>query len=172
MKYLLACILLLGIGACSSTVPQEGDSHSSLDSVEVLRPRPEDIVWTSEFENEAVLIASEVSIEGPPGLLKHFAMQQNDRDFEQRTRASAQGLTQEARVKPDLVQSATRGAWPPLRAQLDNLTIAVSHRLRVLERPENCDVVVEARGEVVWKCIPLEEEKRGETLRLVGEIER
>ncbi len=125
--------------------------------------------WTDAFETASVLLAREVSIEGPPGLVAHFALQQNPRDFDFHAEGTARGFLQESSVKQDLAASAAV-SWPPLRAQLDNLMIAASHRIRVLERPELCDVVVAARGEVMWKCLAPEQERRGETLRLVGAV--
>ena len=166
LPYLAVCALALG--ACRSATPISADPAGAEPETAAGAARQVDYgPWTEAFLGEAVLLAREVSIEGPPGLLEHFAIGQNPLDFTVDVRATPAGLLQEVRVREELANLPPT-AWPPLRAQLDNLMIAVTHRLRVLERPGDGDVVVSARGEVLWKSVSPPEEKRGESLRLAG----
>ena len=127
-------------------------------------------IWTDAFEPEAVLVAEDVWIEGPPGLLQHVVVAQNARDFDQVVRMTPEGFFQQSQVKPELAGGAAT-AWSPLRAQLDNLIIAPSHRIRVLERFEPTDVIVRARGRVVWKRTDGSGEQRGDRVELVGQLD-
>ena len=158
---------MAALAACASPSPSPSESESAAAQQQALAISA---AWTDAFEAEAVLVARQVSIEGPPGLLLHLALEQNPEDYDFKAEATEEGFLQQARVKRELGDSAT-GTWPPLRVQLDNLTIAVSHSVRVLERPDVCDVIVAARGEVMWKCLSPVQEKRGGSLRLVGPVE-
>lgn len=152
--WVLACL-----GACTVVEVDEPPAPRAAPAL--------DLPWTEAFQVEAVLVAEVVWIEGPPGLLEHVVIGQNARDFDHAVRTTAEGLVQEARVKPALAGMAAT-AWTPLRAQLDNLIIASSHRIHVLERFEPADVVVRAEGRVVWKRVDGSDEKRGERVELVG----
>ena len=131
---------------------------------------PKDVVavkapWTDSFMQPAVLLATEVRIEGPNGLLEHLATRA-DPEFHDRTeKAVPAGLMQEITVKPGAGESE-------IKAYLDHLAIAATRRLIVLERHDAVDVVVLAAGDAFWKNSATQEEQRGESLRFVGKIER
>jgi len=158
------CLLIaLALGAACQTVVEPAAAPVRDDVAA-------DRSWTDAFEPEAVLLAEDVWIEGPPGLLHHVVIGQNPEDYDHSVSTTSEGLLQEARIKPALAGMAAT-TWTPLRAQLDNLIIASSHRLRVLERFEPADVIVRARGRVVWKRVDGTDEKRGDRLELVGECD-
>ena len=159
---LVPFVLLLS--ACQTIVEDESPNATSKEASAV----PE--VWTDAFQPEAVLVAEDVWIEGPPGLLQHVVVAQNARDYDHFVRTTADGFLQQSQVKPELAGGAAT-AWSPLRAQLDNLIIAPSHRIRVLERFGPADVIVRARGRVVWKRTDGTDEQRGDRVELVGRFD-
>ena len=159
---LVPFVLLLS--ACQTIVEDESPSVTSKEANAV----PE--VWTEAFQPEAVLVAEDVWIEGPPGLLQHVVVAQNARDYDHFVRTTPEGFLQQSQVKPELAGGAAT-AWSPLRAQLDNLIIAPSHRIRVLERFGPADVIVRAQGRVVWKRTDGTDEQRGDRVELVGRFD-
>lgn len=162
-RSLLTLLCALSLAGCRTT-----EVHSS----SVLAARPAQPAapappWTRDFETEAVLVAREVRIEGPSGLLDHVAMMQDPIDWTVNVRTAPEGLVQEARVRPESANIDAAGR-PLLRVHLDNLTVAVSHLAVVLERPtHDADVVVRASGEVLYHDVT-GSEHRGEDLTLVG----
>ena len=87
-----------------------------------------DLPWTLEFMESAVLVAGDVRIEGPPGLLHHVAQLQDSDVHTYRVRTVPEGLLQETTVKE-------LGSVFPIRCNLDNLYITAERSLTVLERP-------------------------------------
>lgn len=114
--------------------------------------------WPQTFAKASVLVAAEVTIEGPPGLLEHFALRPDERAHEYVVRTVPEGLLQEVTLLPDVPPE-------PIRGWLDNLEIAAETRLRVLERVVDCELVVSASGDAFFQR-PGEPEQRGATLRL------
>ncbi|HVS17916.1 MAG TPA: hypothetical protein VMT18_04890 [Planctomycetota bacterium] len=106
----------------------------------------------------AVLVAREVSIEGPPGLLEHFALRPDQRVHEYVVRTVPEGLLQEVTLRADVPPE-------PIRGYLDQLEVAAEVRLRVLERAVDCELVVHASGDAFFQR-PGRPEQRGESLRL------
>lgn len=133
-------------------------------------PRPVDATplprqWTAAFLGKAVLTAAEVRIEGPKGLLDHVATR-SDPEYHLRVEKTIPaGFLQEITTRPGTGDVE-------IRAQLDQLVIAATRRLVVLERPGPVDVVVIAAGDAFWKSGETQAEKRGETLRFEGPIGR
>jgi len=120
-----------------------------------------DLPWTQEFMESAVLVAGDVSIEGPAGLLDHFVQLQDPEVHTYRVRTVPEGLMQETTVKE-------LGSVFPIRCNLDNLSIVAERSLTVLERPGDVAVRVVARGDAYWKRTNSGNERRGELLELIG----
>ncbi|MEO6708643.1 MAG: hypothetical protein ABIP42_03650 [Planctomycetota bacterium] len=115
--------------------------------------------WTTEFNESSILIADEVSIEGPPGLRDHVAyVQMPEQKYVQR--ATPEGLLLEV--------SAEAGNTQPIRIHLDNLAINAVRRGRWLERVGDGPVRISARGDAYWKNLVTGQEQRAATIELVG----
>lgn len=150
---LLATLLVVGLFACTTTDPAPTPERSAEAKAEAAR------AWTQEFQAKSILIANEISIEGPPGLIEHLALKQlPDQTYGAKT--IAEGFLQEV--------SAPEGAANPIWMQLDNLAIYAVRNARILERVSAGPVRIRARGEVLWKNLDSGAEKRAESLDLVG----
>jgi hypothetical protein len=154
---LLAGFLFFAI-ACKSS-PEKPSQNA--EPIEASEARPEPKPWTTTFLTPAVLIAREVRIEGPLGIRDHVALTVDSELHEYSLKTGPDGLLQELTFK----QGQGEGE---LRCQLDQLVIAAEQRITVLERPGPAPVVVVATGEALWQT-PAGEERRGDSLRLVGE---
>ena len=154
---LLAGLLFLVV-ACGSAPKKPADRAGLIEASE---PRPEPKPWTPTFLTPAVLIAREVRIEGPLGIRDHVALTVDSEQHEYSLKTGPDGLMQELSFK------AGAGGGE-LRCQLDQLVIAAEQRITVLERPGAAPVIVLALGDALWQT-PSGEERRGDSLRLVGE---
>ncbi|HTF91201.1 MAG TPA: hypothetical protein VK843_22505 [Planctomycetota bacterium] len=115
--------------------------------------------WTTEFNESSILIADEVSIEGPPGLIDHVAYKQvTEQKYAAKT--TPEGFLQEV--------SAGEGNIEPIRIHLDNLAINAVRRGRWLERITDGPVRITARGDAYWKNLITGQEQRAATIELVG----
>ncbi|MAF65088.1 MAG: hypothetical protein CMJ84_05435 [Planctomycetes bacterium] len=150
-------LALVWLAAC-------GAPRSAESSVEPIADAPAR-GWTSTFSEPAVLIADEVRVEGPRGLLDHFAVRIEERAHERTEKTTPAGYLQRFDVRSDGVQTEIR-AW------LDDLEIVALRSLTALERPGEVDVSVLARGDAFWKSVADGRERRGGVLRLSGELER
>jgi hypothetical protein len=74
-----------------------------------------------------------------------------------------EGLLQSVRVK--------NNGQGEIRGQLDQLVIVATRSLQVLERPGHVPVVVQARGDVLYKDLATGQEVRQAVLRIEGQIE-
>jgi hypothetical protein len=161
----LHVFLIFALGACgapSNSADSGGKTKAgSRDAPNTPAEPPVVLPWTLEFQEEAVLVADDVRIEGPPGLRDHIAVVQDleIQDYVEKT--LPEGFLREARLKTGV------GGFG-IRAQLDNLTIAATKRLRILERPGEVPITIEARGEAVWTNTKTKAERRGDFLTLVG----
>lgn len=166
-------LLLLGltlplVPAAGCSAPREGGEDPGSQRAEAPHADAEPGAtrpWTAAFLDEAVLVAREVRIEGPPGLLEHVAVRQEPPYTVVSVRTTPEGLLQEVALADDAPDTE-------IRAQLDNLAIAAERRLIVLERPGPVPVVVDATGDVYHARRDGSGERRGETLRLVGDPAR
>jgi len=149
--------LLVLLSACTSD-PAPDEPRSSGPAENAARA---DLPWTLEFMESAVLVAGDVRIEGPPGLLDHFAQLQDPDVHTYRVRTLPEGLLQETTVEQ-------LGSVFPIRCNLDNLNIVAERRLTVLERPGEVPVRVLASGDAYWKRTNSDNERRGEQLELIG----
>ena len=163
-----APVLSLGVallGACSTPAEEQLQRSAQAETAELagpVEPQP----WTEEFRNEALLVATEVRIVGPPGLREHLAVAQDANHHIYTIQTVPQGLLQET-----LVREASVGDVP-VRCKLDNLTILAERRVVVLERPGAVPVTVTAHGDVFWRDATTGEESRSATLTLTGEAPR
>ncbi|MFN0008465.1 MAG: hypothetical protein ACKVXR_11210 [Planctomycetota bacterium] len=160
-------LLATALGAACTSTDRPAPSPAEGAPAKTVEERGlQNLPWTDAFRQPAVLIATEVRIEGPRGLLQHVATISDPSEFQRVEKTTAEGFLQEIVVKPELEEGGAQ-----IRAQLDQLAIVATHRLHVLERPGPVDVVVVARGDAYW-ARGQETEQRGETLRLEGKIAR
>ena len=122
--------------------------------------------WTTEFVTPALLIASEVRVEGPVGLLDHVATRADPDVHERVEKTTPLGFLQQITLKPEVGEAEIQG-------HLDALRIVATRRLVVLERsgPQG-EVRVSASGDAYWREDASGKERRGPTLGFVGKIER
>lgn len=160
-----------GLTACGSAGAKSDKSAASpyAPAPDPSAPPPTDLglspPWTTEFSKPAMLIADEISIEGPKGLLDHFAARVIPDEHDQVQRTIPAGFLQQITLKA----GQTEGE---IKAQLDQLALVATRRLSVLERPGPVDVVVQARGRVSWHDLATKQEKRAETMTFTGKIPR
>ena len=159
-------VLLLAAG-CTSSKPTSHDERPGGPAAEPeARPMPDAMLpWTDAFQKSAVLLANEVRVEGPQGLIAHIATVSNSEQLVRVEKATPDGFLQVIRPKEGI-----HGV--EIKAQLDRLTIVALERLTVLERPGAKTVVVDAKGEVFWQDQESKAEKRGAALRLEGKVPR
>lgn len=161
----LALLLLAGCTSSHPTSHDERPSDAAPPGTEA-RPMPEGMLpWTDAFQKSAVLLANEVRVEGPQGLIAHVATVSNSELLDRVEKATPEGFLQVIRLK-----EGVHGV--EIKAQLDRLTIVALERLSVLEHPGAASVVVDAKGEVFWQDLETKAEKRGEALRLEGKVPR
>jgi len=120
--------------------------------------------WTDRFFVTGALIARDVRVEGPDGLLEHIVVTQDLSVMDIVTKTTPDGLLQVITLKPDAIGEE-------VRAQLDNLALSALHSLTILERPGPVDVVVSASGDAFLKEVGADEQ-RGATLKVVGKVAR
>ena len=161
---LLACLAL----ACSTPAresppaqPEQGATATETET-ETSAPPPPAHGWVNTFMDEAVLMATSVRIEGPPGLRDHVVLVQDLDHHSYDTVTTEKGLLQTVEVRDDVRYLA------PIRVHLDQLTIMAERRIVVLERPGWVPVTIEATGDCFYKRTDSGEEQRGPSLRLVG----
>lgn len=117
--------------------------------------------WTTAFLDTSILVAEHVHIEGPSGLLRHFAARVEE-EFHERTEETVpEGYRQVIRVRTD-------GPLVEVRSYLDRMELVATRSLTVLERPGDVDVVVEVSGDVFYSCEAQQRSERAQALRFVG----
>ena len=157
----LLTLFCAALVSCTST----GDADTQETSIDSGPPSPlVQHAWTTEFEQPTLLFADRVYIEGPRGLLDHFA-----------ARAVEEYHSYEAETVPDGFRQTYKVVRPTagveLRAYLDALELVVMNDLVVIERPGELDVVVRATGNVYWRNSSTGEEHRASQLNFTGVIE-
>jgi len=146
------------VASCGST-PKSASLEPGV--VEQIQLRP----WPHTFERSALLVADQISIEGPKGLLDHVALSQDPDLLDYEVETLPEGFRQTLTRKPDV-------GFIQIKAALDALEITALERIVVLERPGDVELRVVARGNVWWRSTdpagPLSgpEERRGERLEL------
>ena len=96
------CVLVLA-AACSSpdrsnVPPNEATPERPLEERAQLN-----MPWTDAFQKPAVLIANEVRIEGPRGLLQHVATMSDPSELDRKEETRPEGFLQEIVVRPAAV---------------------------------------------------------------------
>lgn len=157
LPHLLVLLLAPVAAGCFAACTSSSMDASARSSA---RGESPPVPWTRDFQDPAVLVAEEVFVQGPPGLLDHFAMRVDPDYHDRREETTSAGYLQLVETKPGLPVE--------IRGYLDQLEIAAFRRLRVLESPGDIEVSVEARGEVYFARRGTGEERRVPSLRLIG----
>jgi len=158
-----ALLFLLGLCALpfACTTPSESDPSPTPTTGGPLEPAPEPIPWTDSFRTATIVVAEEVRIEGPKGLLEHVATLPEPEFHDYVVRTRPEGFEQTITPKdPKSVVEIT--------AVFDAWRLVALRRLVVLERPGDVDVRVEAIGDVFWRDATTGEEKRASALTWTG----
>jgi len=151
-----AALLTVAAAACTSASSGEPSPGSAPGTV---------ATWTKDFEQSAVLIADEILIEGPPGLRDHVAYEQiPGQKYE--AKGTPDGFLQEVSRDPQSLEAA-------IKIHIDKLLINGVKSCRWLERPGAGPVRITARATArepaYWKNLETGEERRAETIELVGQ---
>ena len=161
----LFLLALAALVACGAPVKeQQPETPFPVDEFGPVEPAPPPAPspWTKSFQSSALLIADEIRIEGPKGLLDHIA-----------TRIEPEFHTYEATTLPEgfqqLFKPRTEAAGIDIRAYFDALEVVAFQRLVLLERPGDVDVIVQAVGDAFYREASTGREQRGSSLRFVGE---
>lgn len=153
----------LALGSCV-TVDESGDSTDSSMQPELREP-PKPRPWTATFRAPALLIANNVYIEGPQGLLDHVATRSVDEFHSYVAETLPEGFRQSYRVlRPEVAVE--------LRSYLDALEIVAFNELVVIEKPGELDVTVRATGDAFWRDTTSGNEKRSFEITLHGPVDR
>ena len=162
------CLALAALVACTSEKSTSRDESSTGESSAEApaRPMPEAMLpWTDAFQKSAVLLANDVRVEGPTGLIARIATVSNPDELDRIEKATPDGYLVTIQAKPEVY-------GVEIKAQLDRLTIVALQHLTMLERPGAKSVVVDAKGEVFWQELETKAEKHVPAMRLEGKIPR
>lgn len=150
--------------ACANTRKDTRPSAEPAHSAAPVAP-PAPKAWTDRFQQRALLVADDVRIEGPDGLLDHVA-----------SSIDPETLTRTEKVTPDgfLTTIEHKNGAPPveIKVQLDRTEIVALRRVTLLERPGPVDVVLTASGDVLWTDLATKQESRPPQLRIEGKVAR
>jgi hypothetical protein len=168
MKATTRLLLLSGMLLFACTTPEKRNESPFAPAPDPNEGPPTNRVlqkaWTDRFFATGALVARDVRIEGPDGLLEHVVSTQDLTLMDVVSKTTPDGLLQTITLHPDAVGEE-------VRAQLDNLAIVCLHSLTILERPGPVDVVVIASGDAFLKEKGADE-LRGPTLRIEGKVTR
>jgi hypothetical protein len=167
MKRHLFVLAVLLTGACGT--PEKHTESPFAPAPDPKAGPPTDVIktkpWTDRFFTTGALIARDIRVEGPDGLLEHFVATQDLGVMDVVTKTTPDGLLQVMTLHADAVGET-------IRAQLDNLTLSSLHSLTILERPGPVDVLIVATGDAFLNEKGVPEEQRAPTLRILGKIAR
>jgi hypothetical protein len=161
-------LALAALLACTTekSTSRDESSGSEAPTDAPARPMPDAMLpWTDAFQKSAVLLANDIRIEGPQGLIARVATVSNPDELDRVEKATPEGYLVVIQAKPEVY-------GVEIKAQLDRLAIVALEHLTLLERPGASSVVVDARGEVFWKELETKAEKHAPALRLEGKIPR
>lgn len=164
---ILACATALSLGLLACSGPrkthepaQEASAATSAspasepDAKDNTVAAAPEMPWPDDFKASAILLADEIEVSGPKGLLGHIALRQDPELIAYRIETTSAGLLQEARARED-------AGYVEIRAQLDNWAVVAMRRMTILERPGDVPVEVRARGNTVWHPAEGAAERRG-----------
>lgn len=143
---LLSSAGALALAACGSTAAREsaqpaaqgaGASGGASARKPIAPPPP----WPTTFRTQTLLVAQDIVVEGPPGLIDHSAGAQQPGAIEYKTETTPDGLRQTWTVIP--------GSQAQARGQLDGFTLVALRSLVILERLGG-DLTLRAAGDVYW----------------------
>lgn len=120
-------------------------------------PRP----WTGAFTRTAVVLASRLTIEGPPPLLEHVVASSDQELYERRVTTTPEGLVQVIRRR--------EGTSREVRVQLDRWSLAALDEVVIVETAADGPVRVTATGEAVWRDLDAHQ-MSAQQLQFTGEI--
>lgn len=154
----LTCALGCLLAACAT--PSENGTPPTPTTGGPLQTSPP-TPWTASFDTAAIVVADEVRIEGPRGLLDHVATRSEPEYHDYVAETRPEGFRQVFTTKDP-------SAAVEVTAFLDAWRLVALRRLVVLERPGDVDVRVEAIGDVLWRDATTGEEKRASALTWTG----
>lgn len=139
------------------------ESGRPADASAPLGPAAEPVAarWTDQFSQKAIVVAQEIRIEAPAGLINHLAVRSDDSLFDRVVETTEDGL---------------RMVWTPkvagelIRGQLDNWSLTAFGRIVAVEKPWSEEVTVTALGEAFWQDVDGQED-RADRLEWRGELE-
>ncbi len=157
-----ACLLAV-LAACTGPREDAGEVRGSAPIDANGQPRERTpSPWTDAFAGHGMLLATNIRIEGPDGLLEHVVIRADDSLYERSVLTTSEGFLQITRSRApgtDLV-----------RGQIDGWQIAAYDAVHVLERPGATQVVVTAEGDAVFQDTLGGEERSGR-LVFVGALQ-
>jgi len=118
------------------------------------------IPWTPSFTRGSLLIADEIRVEGPRGLLEHIATRVIEPHHKQDVKTLPEGFQQ-------LVEVVDPASGVEIRSHLDSMQLVAVRRITILERPGDVRVTVQAVGRVYYKADGKEAVERA-SLELLG----
>jgi hypothetical protein len=146
MRAIFLCLASLLFVACGSTGSStEGDMNSSTGEGQPVTAEDLIIPWTPSFTRGALLIADEIRVEGPVGLLEHIATRVIEPHHRQAVETLPEGFQQ-------LVEVVDPASGIEIRSHLDSMQIVAVRRITILERPGDVRVTIKAVGRVYYKA--------------------
>lgn len=138
-----ACCSLLLVACGSTDSSTEGDLNSSTNGTPITA---EDLIipWTPSFTRGALLIADEIRVEGPKGLLEHIATRVVEPHHRQQVETLPEGFQQ-------IVELVDPNSEVEIRSHLDSMQLVAVRRITILERPGDVRVKIRAVGRVYYK---------------------
>jgi hypothetical protein len=136
--------LLLAIGlltACGATGDPKG-SGSNPGALAALLPPAKP--WPETFGREAFLLADQIVIKGPYGLLEHVALGRDPESLDYSAKTIPEGFRQ-------ILKRKDPRNYVEIRCQLDNWTLVALDSILVLESAAGGEVQVVAAGNAVWR---------------------
>ncbi len=166
LRWALCALIGPAVLGCRATpqdpaAPPAIAGKTQVEEASAPRPPAAPLPWTDRFARKAVIFAKDIVVVGPPGLLEHSALNTDLSLYAVEQKNTSQGFEQWATARPDVLRE--------VRCQLDQWQLAASHSIRVLMRPDHCDVTIQANGDAFWADLNGNEE-RGERLEFVGKV--
>ncbi len=160
----LGCLALVSACQGGGQAPDDGGMSEPLVTDATEAPR----AWTDSFGRAALLVADQLAIEGPKGLLDHIALRQDPEHLDYLVETVPEGFRQVLTKKPGV-------DYIEIQAGLDAWEMVALERVMVIERPGDLPVRIVAVGNVWWRSTdpegPLtgQDELRGARLEFLGE---